>query len=279
MLSLESTCAPHASNPADTPRELRGWLRGTGASTASRTGARICALASGERWWGAVMIYGSQGLCVWGSASPPPRRRLWELLPPRPSVHPRGRWTAAAWALRAGSRVGAMLHGATVGALPNPDGGWVWEEVLGKSRPRHPPEPGAERQLKHEPPGNTRAEFNSVRAAWGWHWWCRTCLRARPYPCKGHCGHPCPQERPRSDTASISFVRSLKPLSDWRARPRERWKRLSLLRWSGIRGWKMNTAVSRGVKPPRAPVPLLAVQRRHRLTALPRHCHRFPMQY
>lgn len=90
-------------------------------------------------------------------------------LPVRPSVHPRGRWTAAAWALHAGSRVGAMLHGATVGALPNPDGGWVWEEVLGKSRPRHPPEPGAERQLKHEPPGNTRVEFNSVHAAWGWH--------------------------------------------------------------------------------------------------------------
>lgn len=88
MLSLESTCAAHASHPADTPRELRGWLRGTGASTASRTGARICALASGERWWGAVMIYGSQGLCIWGSASPPPRRRLWELLPPRPPVRP-----------------------------------------------------------------------------------------------------------------------------------------------------------------------------------------------
>lgn len=96
-----------------------------------------------------------------------------------------------------------------------------------------------------------------------------------PQPAQAARWTPCPQEHPRSDATSISFAQSLKSLSDWTASPREGWKRPSLSCGGGIRGWETNKAASHHVKPPQALVPLPAVQGRCRLTALPRHCHRF----
>lgn len=160
-LLLESTCALHASDPAGTLRELRSWLRGMAASTASAIGARTRAGASRARRQGAVVICGSQGLRLGGCASSSPAR-LWEPLASpsvrgggeqrQPGPHTQGRGLVRC----------SMEQHSGLCRIPTEGecGKNCWE-----SRSLVPLEPGAERQLKHEPPGNTRAGFNSVRAA------------------------------------------------------------------------------------------------------------------
>lgn len=113
----ESTCALHC-NPPDTLRELWGWLKGTAAGTAPAIGAHTRAGASGEQQQGPdpQAPWG----CVWGL--------FLLLLPPARAVGttgphpPMGAVGGGSLCPALGSRISAMLHGAVLRALPNPNG-------------------------------------------------------------------------------------------------------------------------------------------------------------
>lgn len=103
-LNVESASLVHAPSPADSLAGWWGWCRATAASAGSVPGVR-------PQRQGAVTVHSSGG--------------------------------CAGWAVGTVSIPGRGGGGARLQALPNPRGGRVWEEVLGK-QPTCPPGAGIE---------------------------------------------------------------------------------------------------------------------------------------